>query len=80
MVRRTPEHAMVAGGFAGTVRKKGEAESEKSQRKERRNGRMKEEGHYVGNHTAWHPDLTQKSVRDIKLEIKANKYLRKKLK
>ena len=32
--------------------------------------RMKEEGHYVGNHTAWHPDLTQKSVRDIKLEIK----------
>ena len=32
--------------------------------------RMKEEGHYVGNHTAWHPDLTQKSTRDIKLEIK----------
>lgn len=32
--------------------------------------RMKEEGHYVGNHTAWHPDLTQKSTRDVKLEIK----------
>ena len=32
--------------------------------------RMKEEGHYVGNHTAWHPDLTRKSTRDIKLEIK----------
>ena len=32
--------------------------------------RMKEDGHYVGNHTAWHPDLTQKSTRDIKLEIK----------
>ena len=32
--------------------------------------RMKEEGHYVGNHTAWHPDLTQRSARDIKLELK----------
>ena len=32
--------------------------------------RMKEEGHYVGNHTAWHPDLTQKNTREIKLEIK----------
>lgn len=32
--------------------------------------RMKEEGHYVGNHTAWHPDLTQKDVREIKLELK----------
>lgn len=32
--------------------------------------RMKEEGHYVGNHTAHHPDLTQKSTRDIKLEVK----------
>lgn len=32
--------------------------------------RMKEEGHYVGNHTAWHPDLTGMSTRDIKLEIK----------
>lgn len=32
--------------------------------------RMKEEGHYVGNHTAHHPDLTQESTRDIKLEIK----------
>lgn len=32
--------------------------------------RMKEEGHYVGNHTAWHPDLTQKTTRDVKLEIK----------
>ena len=32
--------------------------------------RMKEEGHYVGNHTAWHPDLTQETTRDVKLEIK----------
>jgi len=32
--------------------------------------RMKEEGHYVGNHTAWHPDLTKERTRDIKLEIK----------
>lgn len=32
--------------------------------------RMKEEGHYVGNHTSHHPDLTEKSTRDVKLEIK----------
>lgn len=32
--------------------------------------RMKEEGHYVGNHTAWHPDLTQMDNRSVKLELK----------
>lgn len=32
--------------------------------------RMKKEGHYVGNHTANHPDLTQMDTRSIKVEIK----------
>lgn len=32
--------------------------------------RMKEEGHYVGNHTAWHPDLTEMDNRSIKMELK----------
>lgn len=32
--------------------------------------RMKEDGHYVGNHTAWHPDLTTMDNRSIKLELK----------
>jgi peptidoglycan-N-acetylmuramic acid deacetylase len=31
--------------------------------------RMKEEGHYVGNHTASHPDLTAMDTRSIKLEL-----------
>lgn len=32
--------------------------------------RMKEEGHYVGNHTANHPDLTALDTRSVKVEIK----------
>lgn len=32
--------------------------------------RMKEEGHYVGNHTASHPDLTSLDNRSIKMELK----------
>ncbi|MDO4556962.1 MAG: polysaccharide deacetylase family protein [Lachnospiraceae bacterium] len=32
--------------------------------------RMKKEGHYVGNHTAWHPDLTQMDTRSVKMELK----------
>lgn len=32
--------------------------------------RMKEEGHYVGNHTAWHPDLTSMDNRSVKMELK----------
>lgn len=32
--------------------------------------RMKEEGHYVGNHTASHPDLTGLDNRSIKMELK----------
>ena len=32
--------------------------------------RMKEEGHYVGNHTANHPDLTEMDTRSIKVELK----------
>lgn len=32
--------------------------------------RMKEEGHYVGNHTATHPDLVALDTREIKLELK----------
>lgn len=31
--------------------------------------RMKEEGHYVGNHTASHPDLVSLDTREIKMEI-----------
>lgn len=32
--------------------------------------RMKEEGHYVGNHTASHPDLTAMDSRSVKMELK----------
>ncbi len=39
--------------------------------KENRNlvKRMKKEGHYVGNHTCTHPDLSQKSAATIRREI-----------
>ncbi|PWA11244.1 chitooligosaccharide deacetylase [Pueribacillus theae] len=34
--------------------------------------RIQNEGHVIGNHTYWHPELTKTSVKNMKWEVKKN--------